>query len=245
MKKSMIAFVVVCAVAIVGIAERTPAFDSITNKIAEAFVPSNSQGTMDDAKVFSVMSLVRSSQQSVRYSLESNIICRIMSYPTPYDKSNFLWIWKQKEHFLGESRTLGYWHTNKIAILEFADHLGANVNVSTNSFLYEYMIASIDDVMEEEIERAECKLQGKPFSLSPVSPSRNLLRVKRRQQCANAWNQRVRYYRRHVMISLSRRIKEYLDILAPDERRRFMDEFASRARLSNEEKKLAFGDYAE
>lgn len=44
-----------------------------------------------------------------------------------------------------------------------------------------------------------------------------------------------------MIIFLCQHIKEYLDIISPEERRRFMEEFASWAKLSNEEKRLAFG----
>lgn len=244
MKKSMINLVAY-AVASAAFAAEMPTYEDATNRIAMAFVPAGRLRVMDEKKVRDVMSLPNMMHKDVRCSLESNICWRLIDFPTSLESDQALfWIWNQKRSLCSKLATFDYWRTNRTALLRFADHLGSHVNVSTNSFLYEYMIASIDDEMELEMERAVCKLQGRPFMPSPVKPGRNFLRVKCRQQCAKIWNTHLPNYRKDMIIVVSRRIKEYLDIISPEERRRFMEEFASRAKLSNEEKNLAFGDYA-
>ena len=245
MKNSMIAFMVVCAVATAGLADEMLTYDNATNRIATAFIPVDPLRVMDETKVRDVMSLPSMMHKDVRYSLESNICWRLIDFPTSLESDQALfWIWNQKRRLCSKIAAFDYWHTNRTALLRFAAHLGVSVNISTNSFLYECMIASMDDEREMEIERVRCKLQGKPFMASPVRSGRNAIRVKNKMQCVKIWNTHLPNYRKYMIIALSRRIKEYLDILPPVERRRFMEEFASRAKLSKDERKLAFGDYA-
>lgn len=206
------------------------------------------QGThVDHARRDEMLSFVRhvkDMDSALRLKIETNICESILDAPPPEHETGFDFVLALKNRYLllAEISDFSFWRTNRTSMLRLADCLGAYCNVETNKFMQEHQGAYELDKAEWEREAKRHEREGTVFVMKP---GRHMARVATKFRIGKSWNLRVAQYRKDVLALFLRHIRGCVEGLSPNERGRFSDEFAHRAKLSIEEKCQVFGPLPE
>ena len=123
-------------------------------------------------------------------------------------------------------------------MLRLADCLGMYCCVETNAYRQEVQKAYELDKVAWEHEAARHKRAGTVFV---VKPGVNMSRVRTKFRIGRTWNRQVSRYRDEVLALFLEHIHNYMDVISPEEREKFVGEFIRRAKLTPEEVGQVFG----
>ena len=238
-------FGMVCFVALLGgFAQNL--YESYTNALEAAFTPDARTGVIRGEEIRRLIGSIQDMPSVQRYEIESNICQRILDFPLTTNAHTTSWALVQKRFLFYDMARLDYWKTNRTAMLELADHLGTHSIVATNFFQAEFSKADELDRIELDKARELYKASGTwPNNFTRERLCFRRKQVQKRFKLVKIWNQDIRQYRSWFFGAFSNVVYENFNVLPPEEKSRFKDEFIRRGKLSLEEVRQVFGSLPE
>ena len=234
-------FGMLCFVALLGGFAQNP-YESYTNALEAAFTPDARTGVIRGEEIRRLIGSIQDMPSVQRYEIESNICQRILDFPLTTNAHTTSWALVQKRSLFYDMARLDYWKTNRTAMLELADHLGTHSIVATNFFQAEFSKADELDRIELDKARDQYKSSGTwPNNFTRERLCFRRKQVQKRFQLVKIWNQDIRQYRSWFFGAFSNVVYENFNVLPPEEKSRFKDEFIRRGKLSLEEVRQVFG----
>lgn len=217
--------------------------DSAFSKAIEAaFVPDARTGTIRRNEVKHLLNAIKDVPAPYRCVVESNICHRILDFPLATNAHTTTWALIQKRSLFFDMAALGYWKTNRAAMLILAAHLGVHSNVDTNFFEIEFHKAHEQDMKELAKAIEQYKKSGTvPTNVSCLGFGPRKRALSDRLKIAKIWNDDIRQYRRWIFGAFSNVISNNICAMTASERRPFIEEFICRGKLTQEEIRQVFG----
>lgn len=211
--------------------------------VEDAFLP-DTTGIIKTEKIRALLESFDGVPKGTRRALELDVCQRFLDFPLATNAHTTTWALVQKSYLFYDLSKLSYWQTNRVAMLQLADHLGRHSTISTNFFQAEFDKATELDQNELKRERLRCKRKGNDPNWS-MRLTNYRKSVKTRFLVINIWNKDIIRYRQWLFGAFSKLIFDCAHSMPDYERRCFMDQFISRGKLSSEEVRQVFGPDAE